>query len=94
MNARVAIRSATLAIALTAVLTIGSEISDSLKAFFALTGSPWVGKSITVLVAFGVLLAVLPGSKEDYTLRDIWALVAVVAAGGLAMAGFFAIHAL
>ena len=95
MNTKALTRAAGLTIILIAIATIASELSSSVKQFLILVGGHhWVGKSILSLVFFGVLYAVFAKlSKDTFSLKDTWYLIASTFVSGLAILIFYIQHA-
>ena len=92
MNARALMRSAAIAIALVAILTILSELSPPVKGFLALFGHHWIGKGVLPLVVFGALYMVFARSAKSSSLKDAWLLIGTVVVSGLAIFGFYIWH--
>jgi len=69
--------STILVIAITAILTIWSELSSTLKTFLAsLTGHHWVTKGVFSIILFVILALIL--SKTTKESKDIWPMAKLV----------------
>jgi hypothetical protein len=95
MNSKALIRAAALTIALIAVATIGSELSGSFKQLLSsIGGHHWIGKSVLSVVFFGLLYLVFSKVSDDnLALRDTGVLIGTVLISGLAILGFYVLHA-
>ena len=95
MNTKALVRAAALTIALVALVTIGSELSASLKQLLSsIGGHHWIGKSVLSLVFFGVLYMLFSKLSEDsFSLKDTWLLIGSVVVSGLAILVFYIQHA-
>lgn len=95
MNTKALVWAAALTIALVALVTIGSELSASLKQFLSsISGHHWIGKSVLSLVFFGVLYMLFSKLSEDsFSLKDTWLLIGSVVVSGLAILVFYFQHA-
>lgn len=95
MNSKALTRAAALTIALIAVATIGSELSESFKQLLSsIGGHHWIGKSVLSVVFFGLLyLVFLKVSDDNLALRDTGALIVTVLISGLVILGFYVLHA-
>jgi len=95
MNTKALIRAAALSIALIAVMTIGSELSASLKQLLSsIGGHHWIGKSVLSLVFFGLFFGIFSKLSDDtFSLKDTWLLIGTVVVSGLAILIFYVQHA-
>ena len=95
MNSKALVRAAALTIALIAVATIGGELSGSFKQLLSsIGGHHWIGKSVLSVVFFGLLYLVFSKVSDDnLALRDTGVLIGTVVISGLAILGFYALHA-
>ena len=92
MNSKALIWSTAVVIAMVAVLTIMCELSSSVKSFFTLFGSAWIGKSLFTLPALSVLYLLRARSDENPDRSSFWWLIGTVILSGLAIFGFFVWH--
>ena len=95
MNSKALVRAAALTIALIAVATIGGELSGSFKQLLSsIGGHHWIGKSVLSVVFFGLLYLVFSKVSDDnLSLRDTGVLIVTVLISGLAILGFYVLHA-
>ena len=95
MNTKALIRAASVTIGLIAAATIGSELSASFKQFLSMIGGHhWIGKSVLSVVFFGLLYLVFSKvSDNNFALRDTSLLIGSVFISGLAILGFYVMHA-
>lgn len=95
MNTKALVRAAAVTIALIAATTIGSELSASFKQLLSsISGHHWVGKSVLSLVVFGVLYPVFAKvSRDTFSIKDTWLLIASVVVSGKAILIFYVQHA-
>jgi len=95
MNSKALVRAAALTIALIAIATIGSELSGSFKQLLSsIGGHHWIGKSVLSVVFFGLLYLVFSKVSDDNpSLRDTGVLIGTVLISGLAILGFYVLHA-
>lgn len=79
---------------LVVVMTIVSEISESLHSFLAKVGGHhWVGKGITAVVVFILLNLIFSKMKEsENVLKNTVYIVVSTVLGGLIIFGFFLWH--
>ena len=84
--------STAVVIAMVTVLTIMCELSSSVKSFFTLFGSAWVGKSVFTLPALSVLYLLRARADENPGRSSVWWLAGTVVLSGLAIFGFFVWH--
>jgi hypothetical protein len=92
MNPKALIWSTAIVIAMVAVFTILSELSSSVKGFFALFGHHWIGKSVLSLLTFGALYLVFAKSDRNPAHGSVWWLIGTVVLSGLAIVGFYIWH--
>lgn len=94
MNTKALVRAAALSIALIALMTIGSELSASLKQLLSsIGGHHWIGKSVLSLVFFGVFFGIFSKLSDDsFSLKDTWLLIGTVIVSGLAILFFYIQH--
>lgn len=95
MKSKALTRAAAVSIALIAVATIGSELSASFKQLLSsIGGHHWIGKSVLSVVVFGLLYLVFSKiSDRRFTLKDTGLLIGTVIVSGLAILGFYVLHA-
>ena len=95
MNSKALTRAAAVTIALIAVATIGSELSQTFKQLLAsIGGHHWIGKSVLAIVLFGLLYPLFSKlSGEGFTLKDTGLLIGTVIISGLAILTFYVLHA-
>jgi hypothetical protein len=95
MNSKALTRAAALTIALIAVATIGSELAGSFKQLLSsIGGHHWIGKSVLSVVFFGLLYLIFSKVSDDnLALRDTGVLIVTVLISGLAILGFYVLHA-
>jgi len=95
MNSKALTRAATVSIALIAAATIGSELSAAFKQLLSsIGGHHWIGKSVLSVVVFGLLYLVFSKiSDRRFTLKDTGLLIGTVIISGLAILGFYIMHA-
>ncbi|MDX2417644.1 MAG: hypothetical protein QNK19_09310 [Xanthomonadales bacterium] len=95
MNSKALTRAATVAVALIAVATIGSELSATFKQLLSLIGGHhWIGKSVLSVVFFGLLYLVFSKLSDDrFVLKDTLLLIGTVMISGLAILAFYVWHA-
>ncbi len=95
MNSKALTRAAAVSIALIAAATIGSELSAAFKQLLSsIGGHHWIGKSVLSVVVFGLLYLVFSKiSDRRFTLKDTGLLIGTVIISGLAILGFYVMHA-
>jgi len=95
MNSKALIRAAAVTIALIAVATIGSELSSGFRQLLStIGGHHWIGKSVLSVVFFALLyLSFSKLSDDRFAFRDTGLLIATVIISGLAILGFYVMHA-
>ncbi|MGB7453115.1 MAG: hypothetical protein WBM36_13395 [Lysobacterales bacterium] len=95
MNSKALTRAAAVSIALIAAATIGSELSAAFKQLLSsIGGHHWIGKSVLSVVVFGLLYLVFSKiSDRRFTLKDTGLLIGTVIISGLAILGFYIMHA-
>ena len=95
MNSKALTRAAAVSIALIAAATIGSELSAAFKQLLSsIGGHHWIGKSVLSVVVYGLLYLVFSKiSDRRFTLKDTGLLVGAVIISGLAILGFYVMHA-
>lgn len=95
MNSKALTRAAAVSIALIAVATIGSELSTTFKQLLTtIGGHHWIGKSLLSVVLFGLLYPVFSKISDDrFALKDTGLLIGTVIISGLAILGFYVLHA-
>jgi hypothetical protein len=95
MNPKALIRAAAVTIAWIALATIFSEVSTGFKGLLAAIGDHhWIGKSVLSMVVFGILYLIFAKVSDDsLSIKDTWWLIGTVVVGGLAILGFYVMHA-
>ena len=95
MNSKAITRAAAVTIALIAAATIGSELSATFKQLLStIGGHHWIGKSVLSVVFFGLLYLVFANVSDDsFALKDTGVLIGTVFVSGLAILGFYVLHA-
>ena len=95
MNPKALSRAAAATIAWIAFATIFSELSATFKQLLTtIGGHHWIGKSVLSVVFFGLLYLVFSKlTDEELSLKDTWWLIGIVVLSGLAILGFYVLHA-
>jgi len=94
MNPKALSLAAVVTIAWVAVVTILSELSSTFKELLSsIGGHHWIGKSVLLVVIFGMLYLIFSKLVDDkLRLKDTWWLIGVVVLSGLAIVIFYILH--
>lgn len=94
MNPKALTRAAAVTIAWVAIVTVYSELSGTFKSLLSsIGGHHWIGKSVLLLVLFGLLYSVFSKFGDDkLSLRDTGWLIATVVISGLTILIFYLLY--